>query len=143
MITIHCKELYQDQVLRKAGYEKHHKGDGYVRDVDAFTRWHAHTFKKTIEVHIDKTNRKNNYHYVARDKGAEAYEASRLRSIKAELYYTPPQNNLGKIKFRKKTDEVAPNVLELQRNHKAKKVVLKKTFKESFIDWLKKLLPIA
>ena len=84
MFIIKIKEIYADDLLIKAGYISHHKGDGYVRDLDAFRRFHAHIQGNLIKIHLDYTNRFNR-HYVKRYPQLEKDELNMLHKVRAGM----------------------------------------------------------
>ena len=87
-------------MLDKAGYRHHYKvGHGWIRDLNGYTRWHAHYDGTFLEVHQDRTDRQTNLHYVAHlSQKSEQHEFGRLstalKTVKGKgSAKTPPNPN--------------------------------------------------
>jgi hypothetical protein len=82
MIRLRIPREHIHTTLDRAGYHHHYKvNHGWLRELDAYTRWHAHYDGTFLEVHQDRTDRQSNLHFVARlSPHAEQKEYGRIWS---------------------------------------------------------------
>lgn len=81
LTTLNIPIEYSEKVLLAAGYKKHWKGNGYVRDLTHKKRWHAFIEEDKINFHLDRTN-ENNMHFVEKNwLKIHSIERKRIRSI--------------------------------------------------------------
>lgn len=82
MMFIPLKDIgYAEEALLKVGYKPHRlKGMGYTkwRNKRTKSRFHAYIVDDGIEIHIDKTSKKNGHHYVYNHLEIESREWSRV-----------------------------------------------------------------
>lgn len=121
MINLFIPRERQEEVLKAAGYWKHATQGkdgltvyGYILEMPPRIRWHAVMGEEWLNIHQDWTTR-NGYHIVYVRDGVEKREKSRLMQIYREIY---AQENEGEIMKVSKKGEFAPNLRELQKNHK-------------------------
>ena len=111
----------QEIVLKKAGYYYHptHGQDGlteygYIRQIEHKIRWHALLSDNWLNIHQDRTN-KYGFHRTVTARGMEEQEKIRLCVLYREMFPRKEDPHAMKIKGR---GEFAPNLRELQKNHK-------------------------
>ena len=111
-----------DKVMLKAGYNFHitrYEGrvvHGYILEIDYHKRWHGIQRANSVEIHCDKNVKV--FHNVINYHKLEKIERERICKIYREIY---PKDRAIKdrlIMKVKKGGEYAPNLMELQRNHK-------------------------
>ena len=125
-VTINLPKKEIVKILGLAGYEKHHKHTfEYIRDLNAWTRFHITGETGKPIIHMDKTSR-TNMHYVAGFRRDINEELERLDKIYREIKPIKPK--------RKHKDVYAPNLRELQRNHKTK---IKRPFWVRIFDYFR------
>jgi len=137
MIFIACKKKEVYRVLISAGYYPHHKGrhqKGYIKEIDVdyrgvvMKRWHAYPEFGGITIHLDVTQPSGHHKvktvrslereekkilvrsvYQLRKRVKKSSEIKRLKRMRKEV-------EKPKKKKRKRFEEYAPNVHELQKN---------------------------
>jgi len=109
----------QDFVLKEAGYKRHHKGNGWVRDSSSSVsrkRFHAKRLNNSlISIHIDKTifdkRKSKSLHVVIPDHSMLGKEYRRINKILKKMNKSPqPTHKLKRNVF-------APNLSEIQKTH--------------------------
>lgn len=118
MIVLRIPSDKIDEVFIKAGYKRHWNGTDYIKGLYNKKRWHAVPVKEGIvEIHLDRTNERTGNHFVSNWSAMNHYESNRLHGIINEI--VKPNDQLPYIKKRGKTiEEFAPNLREIQRNHR-------------------------
>lgn len=119
MISLYIPIERQEIVLKKAGYWYHPtQGSdgltvyGYILGLPNKVRWHAILGHEWLNIHQDKTV--NGFHKLNWRKGIEEREKHRIETIYREIYpkHLDPKMNVSR------KGEFAPNLRELQKNHK-------------------------
>lgn len=123
--NIKIADEYIDEVLTKADYKKHWNGTDYIRDLTHHTRYHAKPTKPNeVEFHMDKTV--NGLHVVANWGDILNAECKRIKKIwqtidpvylRMKLHEAVNKVQRARKK-KKRRGEYAPNLMELQRNHR-------------------------
>lgn len=124
MITIHTDATLAEELLSKAEYKPHWSVDdfkrpklGYIKEIDSNTRWHAFQKEGKIQIHRDRTIR--GYHTVVSNYRKDKIEKNRIKDIhKTMIVLKKKTPEPMKIKVNNRRGEFAPNLMELQRNHK-------------------------
>lgn len=125
MIVLEIPKLFIEKVLLEGGYSVHPRGykHGYVRDLSHKKRWHAYPKGDTVEIHLDRTSKKNRHFVESRWQGMEGAERSRLKKIWRGIDPVIVERRTFNLERRRLNKEkkisrnvYASNLPELQRN---------------------------
>lgn len=120
IVTLPISEAHIEEVMEVCGYYRHN--GGWVRDVTDRERFHI-VYEDGFKLHYDFTTKKG-FHKIAGFKKVTKDETKRIMTLYNQFY----QTNKRKYKT-----EFAPNLKEIQRNHKTK---IKRSIKAKILGFV-------